>query len=70
MFTVGVLVAGLDLNVLGRMFAAVVILIAYGFKYVGVLPTVLFAITDFAWGLIYIVGLQRLLVVHTLHCSQ
>ena len=40
-------------------FAAVVILIAYGFKYIGALPTVLFAVTDFAWGVIYIVGLQR-----------
>jgi hypothetical protein len=42
-------------------FAAVGLLIAYGFTYVGVLPTVLFAITDFAWGLVYIVGLHRLL---------
>jgi hypothetical protein len=42
-------------------FAAVGLLLVYGFKYVGALPTVLFAITDFAWGLIYIVGLQRLL---------
>ena len=42
-------------------FAAVGLLIAYGFKYLGVLPTVLFAITDFAWGLVYIVGLHRLL---------
>jgi hypothetical protein len=41
-------------------FAAVGFLAAYGFTYVGVLPTVLFAITDFAWGLIYIVGLKRL----------
>lgn len=40
-------------------FAAVVILIVYGFKYIGALPTVLFALTDFAWGVIYIVGLQR-----------
>ena len=40
-------------------FAAVVVLIAYGFKYIGVLPTVLFAVTDFVWGVIYIVGLQR-----------
>ena len=31
-------------------FAAVGLLVAYGFTYVGVLPTVLFAITDFAWG--------------------
>ena len=42
-------------------FAAVGLLVAYGFTYVGVLPTVLFAITDFAWGLVYIVGLHRLL---------
>ena len=41
-------------------FAAVGLLLVYGFKYVGVLPTALFAITDFAWGLIYIVGLPRL----------
>jgi hypothetical protein len=41
-------------------FAAVGLLIAYGFKYLGVLPTVLFAVTDFAWGVIYIVGLPRL----------
>ena len=39
-------------------FAAVGLLVAYGFTYVGVLPTVLFAITDFAWGLVYIVGLH------------
>ena len=42
-------------------FAAVGLLVAYGFTYVGVLPTVLFAITDFAWGLVYIMGLHRLL---------
>jgi hypothetical protein len=42
-------------------FEAVGLLVAYGFTYVGVLPTVLFAITDFAWGLVYIVGLHRLL---------
>ena len=41
-------------------FAAVGLLVAYGFKYIGVLPTVLFAITDFAWGLVYIVRLPRL----------
>jgi hypothetical protein len=40
-------------------FAAVGLLIAYGFKYLGVLPTVLFAVSDFAWGVIYIVGLPR-----------
>lgn len=40
-------------------FSAVVILIAYGFKYIGVLPALLFAVTDFAWGVVYIVGLQR-----------
>jgi hypothetical protein len=40
-------------------FAAVVILVAYGFKYVGVLPTALFAVGDFAWGVILLVGLQR-----------
>ena len=42
-------------------FASVGLLVVYGFTYVGVLPTVLFAITDFAWGLTYIVGLRRLL---------
>ena len=42
-------------------FAAVVVLIAYGFKYLGVLPTVLFVVTDCAWGVICIVGLQRVL---------
>lgn len=40
-------------------FAAVAILIAYGFKYIGILPTILFAVTDFAWGVIYVLGLQR-----------
>jgi hypothetical protein len=40
-------------------FTAVALLIAYGFKYVGALPTILFAVTDFAWGVFYIVGLQR-----------
>jgi hypothetical protein len=40
-------------------FSAAVILLAYGFKYLGVLPTVLFAITDFSWGVILIIGLQR-----------
>jgi hypothetical protein len=34
-------------------------LLAYGFTYVGALPTALFAITDFAWGAFYIVGLRR-----------
>ena len=41
-------------------FAAVIVLIAYGLTYVGVLPSLLFAVTDLAWGLILIVGLQRL----------
>ena len=40
-------------------FAAVAVLIVYGFEYIGVLPTVLFAIGDFAWGVILLVGLQR-----------
>ena len=40
-------------------FAAVALLIAYGFTYIGVVPTILFAVTDFVWGLVYIVGLQR-----------
>jgi hypothetical protein len=40
-------------------FAAVAILLIYGFEYIGVLPTVLFALTDFAWGVVYIVGLPR-----------
>jgi hypothetical protein len=42
-------------------FAAVGLLLVYGFKYAGILPTVLFAVSDFAWGLCYIVGLPRLL---------
>ena len=40
-------------------FAAVAVLIAYGFKYIGVLPTALFAVGDLAWGVIFLVGLQR-----------
>jgi hypothetical protein len=40
--------------------AAVIVLIAYGFTYVGILPSLLFAATDFAWGIILIVGLRRL----------
>lgn len=40
-------------------FLAVLILIAYGFTYLGVLATVLFAITDFAWGIFYVIGLPR-----------
>jgi len=40
-------------------FAAVIILIAYGLTYVGVLPSVLFAVTDFAWGVVLIGGLRR-----------
>ena len=40
-------------------FAAVGLLVAYGFTYVGVLPTVLFAVTDFVWGLVYLFGLRR-----------
>ena len=40
-------------------FAAVAVLIAYGFKYVGGLPTALFAVGDFFWGVILLVGLQR-----------
>jgi hypothetical protein len=41
-------------------FAAVAILIAFGFKYVGALATVLFAVTDFAWGVFYMVGLKHI----------
>ena len=41
-------------------FAAVIVLIAYGLTYVGVLPSLLFAATDFVWGVILIVGLQHL----------
>jgi hypothetical protein len=41
-------------------FAAVAVLIVFGFKYVGVLATVLFAVTDFAWGIFYLVGLKRI----------
>lgn len=48
-------------------FSAVVILIAYGLKYIGVLPALLFAVTDFAWGVVYIVGLQR--VTNRSHAS-
>lgn len=40
-------------------FFAVVVLMAYGFTYLGAAPTVLFAITDFAWGVVYITGLRR-----------
>jgi hypothetical protein len=40
-------------------FAAVVILIAYGFRYLGILPTLLFGVTDFAWGVTLLVGLRR-----------
>ncbi len=40
-------------------FFAVAALIVYGFAYVGVLPAALFAITDFAWGAVYIAGLRR-----------
>jgi hypothetical protein len=40
-------------------FFAVAALLAYGFTYVGLLPTALFAITDFAWGAICIVGVRR-----------
>ena len=48
--------------------SAVVISIAYGLKYIGVLPALLFAITDFAWGVVYIVGLQR--VTNRPHASM
>lgn len=41
-------------------FAAVIVLIGYGLTYVGVLPSLLFAATDFVWGVILIVGLQHL----------
>ena len=40
-------------------FASVSFLVAYGFTYVGVVPTVLFAVTDFVWGLMYLIGLRR-----------
>jgi hypothetical protein len=40
-------------------FAAVVVLMVYGVTYVGVLPSLLFAATDLAWGVILIVGSQR-----------
>jgi hypothetical protein len=40
-------------------FAAVAVLLIYGFEYVGAFPTVLFALTDFAWGIFYIFGLRR-----------
>ena len=41
-------------------FAAVIVLIAYGLTYVGVLSSVMFAVTDFAWGIVLIAGLCRL----------
>ena len=41
-------------------FAAVAALIVFGFKYVGALATVLFAVTDFAWGIFYIIGLRSI----------
>ena len=41
-------------------FAAVAVLSAFGFKYVGAMATVLFAVTDFAWGVFYMVGLKRI----------
>ncbi len=40
-------------------FFAVIALVAYGFTYVGALPAALLAITDFAWGVILIVGVRR-----------
>jgi hypothetical protein len=40
-------------------FFAVAVLMAFGFTYLGVAPTLLFAITDFAWGVVYIIGLRR-----------
>ena len=41
-------------------FASVAVLIVFGFKYVGALATVLFAVTDFAWGVFYMIGLKRI----------
>ena len=41
-------------------FFAVTVLIAYGFTYLGALPTALFAIADLTWGVVYITGLRRL----------
>ncbi len=40
-------------------FFVVAVLCIYGFTFVGILPSALFAITDFAWGVIYIMGLRR-----------
>lgn len=40
-------------------FFAVAVLTVYGFTYVGILPSALFAITDFAWGTVYFLGLPR-----------
>src|SRR4029078_2935791 len=40
-------------------FAAVGFLVAYVFTYVAVVPPVLFAVTDFVWGLVYLLGLRR-----------
>ena len=40
-------------------FFAVTALLAYGFTYVGVAPAALFAITDFAWGAVLIIGVRR-----------
>jgi hypothetical protein len=41
-------------------FAAVGLLVIYGFQYIGSLPTILFAVTDFAWGVIYVLGLESI----------
>ena len=41
-------------------FAAVAVLIVFGFKYVGALATALFAVTDFTWGIFYVIGLKRI----------
>ncbi len=49
-------------------FFAVAVLIAFGFTYLGVLPTLLFAITDFAWGVVYIIGLGASRDVRTRRC--
>lgn len=40
-------------------FFAVTVLILYGFTYLGKFPTILMGVTDFAWGIIYVIGLKR-----------
>jgi len=41
-------------------FFPVGMLIIHGVTYIGATPAALFAATDFAWGVVYVVGLRRL----------